>query len=154
MTSFFFVISIKNCTRMRFTAEISMLCCRLQAFKNSKMTAKLSGAQNVLSASVSARSCKNWARAGAQIFWLSASASAVKFIKRTKALLVVKVSSKGRFKQPSLDQLNYTSLKFEGFWKVYFLKKLANTPWCVCSGTRILVISQISGALNEKLFRY
>ena len=46
------------------------------------MSAKLSGAQNVLSASESARSYKFWARV--QLFWLSASAA--DFSERTKAL--------------------------------------------------------------------
>ena len=76
----------KKCPRKLLSAEISLLFCSLSTFKKIKMSAKLSGAQNVLSASVSATFCKNWARA--QIFWLSASASAVKFFERTKALLI------------------------------------------------------------------
>ena len=79
-----FEISIKDCPRKLSTAEILLHCCRLPNFQNSKIMAKLRGAQNVSRASVRARSCKNWARTGARahIFWLGASvgASAVNFL--------------------------------------------------------------------------
>ena len=55
--------------------------------QNSQMSAKLSGAQKVLSASVSANSCKNWAQA--QISCLNVSASAVKNFERTIALPLI-----------------------------------------------------------------
>ena len=68
--------------------EISSYLSGLKSLWNLNMSAKLSGAQNNLSASTSARSQKNWAWARAQAQILQLSASATKFFERTKALLL------------------------------------------------------------------
>ena len=69
---------------------------KLKAFQNLKMSPKLSGAQNDLSASASGRSWKNWAWVWARARILRLSASAAKTFERTKALdwcLILKVMS-------------------------------------------------------------